>query len=221
MTNEDLAYIFRSPEMGGALAELLCGEIEDYTRGSINLADARFRARRVLARHDVDPFFLTEEWLNLFFDTHSTMAHSRALMAADTEETLDCWPAWRLESYGSRPEPCGDWAARWNAAGQTCGWEGASRTDMVALKKSPIWQALGEGAGGFRDTLGNPYPPFVVGSRYNWTDIDSKEAEALELFGKGKPAPPPVMTPARKEIAAAAQRLGPEFLKELMAELEG
>ena len=53
---------------------------------------------------------------------------------------------------------------------------------MVALKSSPIWQALGDGAGGFRDTLGNPYPPFAFGSSYAWVHVDRLEARELGLL---------------------------------------
>ena len=42
------------------------------------------------------------------------------------------------------------WDARWKAAGDSVGWEGATPDfgTRTALKDSPIWQALGEGAGG-------------------------------------------------------------------------
>lgn len=220
MTNDDLAYVFKSPDMGGALTDLLGEVVNDYTFGRVNLADARHMARAILANHHVDSFFLSEEWLNLFFDTHSTMAHAKNLVEAETPESLDQFPAWRLERYSSRRIPRQDWAARWKAAGDACGWEGASRTDMVALKSSPIWKALGNGAGGFRDTLGNPYPPFAIGSGLDWSPISREEAAALGLFGDGKAPPKPTLTPGRKEIAEAARRLGPDFMRELMKELE-
>ena len=206
--------------MGGALTELLGDVVDNYTYGRINLADARHAARAILANHHVDPFFISEEWLNLFFDTHSTMAHAKDLVEAETPESLDQFPAWRLERYSSRRIPRQDWAARWKAAGDACGWEGASRTDMVALKKSPIWQALGEGAGGFRDTLGNPYPPFAIGSGLDWTEVNREDAAAMGLYGDGKAPPKPKLTPSRKRIAETIERLGPDFMKELMKELE-
>ena len=75
-----------------------------------------------------------------------------------------------------------DWPQRWKAAGERVAWRGAHRTKMVALKSSPIWQALGDGAGGFRDTLGNPYPPFAFGSSYEWVPVDRLEARELGLL---------------------------------------
>ncbi len=220
MTNDDLAYVFKSPDMGGALTDLLGEVVNDYTCGRINLADARHAALAILAKHHVDSFFLSEEWLNLFFNTHSTMEHAKELVEAETPESLDIYPAWRLECYSSKREPRNDWEDRWKAAGDACGWDGASKTEMAALKKSPIWQALGNGVGGYRDTLGNPYPPFAIGSGLNWTPMRREEAVALGLYGEGESPPRPILTPGRKAIADALKRLGPDFSKALLAELD-
>ena len=220
MTNDDLAYVFKSPDMGGALTDLLGEVVNDYTFGRVNLADARHMARAILANHHVDSFFLSEEWLNLFFDTHSTMAHAKELVEAETPESLDIFPAWRLERYSSKREPRNDWAARWKAAGDACGWDGAARTDMVALKASPIWRELGDGAGGFRDTLGNPYPPFAIGSGMNWSPVREEEAIALGLFPDGNAQGNAALSPGEREIVETLRRLGPDFTKELLAELE-
>ncbi|MGN0886658.1 MAG: hypothetical protein ACI4RT_06635 [Candidatus Spyradenecus sp.] len=66
---------------------------------------------------------------------------------------------------------------------EAVGWQGARKgRRMVALKSSPIWEALGNGAGGFRDTLGNPYPPFAYGSSYEWSELSRAEAQALGLL---------------------------------------
>ncbi|MBR5591986.1 MAG: hypothetical protein IKW38_05565 [Kiritimatiellae bacterium] len=59
---------------------------------------------------------------------------------------------------------------------------------MVALKTSPIWAALGQGAGGFKDTLGNPYPPFAFGSSYEWSELSILEAQDLGLLPKSDSA---------------------------------
>ena len=77
-----------------------------------------------------------------------------------------------------------DWAARWKAAGDFVGWEGVSRDygQMVALKDSPIWQALGDGAGGYRDGLGAPHPPFAFGSGMGVVNVSRKEAIELGLI---------------------------------------
>ena len=106
-----------------------------------------------------------------------------------------------------------DWAARWKAAGESVGWDGASPDfgNMVALKASPIWQALGDGAGGYRDTLGNPYPPFAFSSGMAWRRVRRDRCIALGLIGEHERPPVPQkvsVTPTEEEISEASQRAG-------------
>lgn len=85
---------------------------------------------------------------------------------------------------------------------------------MAALKSSPVWEALGNGAGGFRDALGNPYPPFAYGSGLDWEDVDADGARALGLLADGEEAGAPgpaALTPGEREIAEAIKRLGGDF----------
>ena len=89
---------------------------------------------------------------------------------------------------------------------------------MIALKDSPIWEALGNGAGGFRDTLGNPYPPFAYGSGMDWIGIDRDECISLGLIDGDTPpstehqAPGTnfnaTLAPDGDELAEAAARYG-------------
>ena len=76
-------------------------------------------------------------------------------------------------------------ARRWAAAGNATAWQGACRDDLVALKSSPIWAALGEGAGGFKDAIGNPFPPFAFGSGMTWQRVSRDEAAELGLVEEG------------------------------------
>lgn len=99
------------------------------------------------------------------------------------EDVIDLYPAWELVRYEERKEPR-DWEQRWRIAAQVAGDAKAAGAlgnsgRMVALKSSGIWQALGDGAGGYQDTLGNPYPPFAFNSGM-WTD-DVERADAVEL----------------------------------------
>ena len=116
--------------------------------------------------------------------TWSQMAASAAQVNAQTAATCYAFPAWELVRYESRRVPR-DWPARWKAAGDSVGWVGASRDfgEMVALKNSPIWQALGDGAGGYKDTLGNPYPPFAFTSGMFWDGVRRDRCIALGLIG--------------------------------------
>jgi hypothetical protein len=107
--------------------------------------------------------------------------------AMNTPGAYAAFPAQRLLRIRQRRRGR-DWAARWKAAGDSVGWRGASRDygTMVALKDSPIWQALGEGAGGFRDCLGNPYPPFAWGSGMGVAGVPRREAVDLGLISDGE-----------------------------------
>jgi len=124
--------------------------------------------------------------LDLVLKTQRQTAQSMGQMArSEDPEVAAVFPAWELAS-GAWRRVHRDWYARWKAAGDSVGWQGARRMlsagdRMVALKSSPIWAALGEGAGGFRDTLGNPFPPFAWNSSYIWLDVDADEAAELGL----------------------------------------
>lgn len=98
------------------------------------------------------------------------------------------------------PVPSDDWPSRWAAAGDEAGdddwlpWDGDSQDGRgVALKSSGIWQALGDGAGGYDDTLGNPFPPFAFNSGFDVDGVDRAEAESLGLLDKGEKAEPSPM----------------------------
>jgi hypothetical protein len=183
-----------------------------YAKGDINAADARARAQSVLdslglsdpsSYKMVDPG--STQRLNLILKTQRAMAASVARLDRQTPAILDQWPAWRLERYGSRSAPRQDWPARWKAAGDAVGWQGASKREMVALKTSPIWKALGQGVGGFHDALGNPYPPFAYSSGLGWSDVTREEAERLGILEDAPLGPPPraSLTPTEQEIADA------------------
>ena len=148
--------------------------------------------------------------LNLILETQRRMASSAARMAAETPATLLAWPAWELRRWERRAAPRGDWPRRWQSAAEAVGYEGVARGTgrMVALKTSPVWQALGDGAGGFRDTLGNPFPPFAYSSGLAWEDVDAETARRLGLDPRGGELPRPSVAPSRDEIAEAARRAG-------------
>lgn len=117
--------------------------------------------------------------LDLILETNQGQAASMAQLAGSKDPVQAVmYPAWRFKPGAFRRNHR-DWQARWNAAGDSVGWEGASRAELIALKTSPIWQALGDGAGGYTDGLGTPYPPFAFGSSYNWSDVP--RARCVEL----------------------------------------
>lgn len=190
----------------------VCIEISE---GRISQADARARLLAVLEQmghSQQDPGGLmnpaSQRRLDLIIDTQRQMAASVAMLSEETEATVAMHPAWRLARMGAPRMPRTDWPARWRAAGEECGWEGASREDFVALKGSPIWQALGDGVGGFRDTLGNPFPPFAYSSTMAWEPVDRGECAALGLDPDGAAPTRATLSPSEREIAEAAKRYG-------------
>ena len=187
--------------------------------GGMNLADARMVLKRTLrnmghdtanARGITDP--ASRRRLDLIVKTRSAMASNAAAVNAQNEATVYTMPAWELVRYGQRSVPR-DWQQRWKAAGDSVGWEGASQDfgNMVALKASPIWQALGDGAGGYRDTLGNPYPPFAFSSGMAWRRVRRDRCIALGLTGEHERPPVPQkvsVAPTEEEVSEASQRAG-------------
>lgn len=118
--------------------------------------------------------------IQLILDTNIKQARSMAQKASSEEPVfLMTNPAWRLERTGARKVPRKDWLIRWQEAGASVGWEGALKTQFVALKSSPIWQALGDGVGDFRDAVGSDYPPFAFGSGMAWTNVRRREWKQL------------------------------------------
>jgi hypothetical protein len=127
----------------------------------------------------------SEMRIDLMLKTNVAMARNYGrVVAGNLPGALFQFPAWQLVRLGVRQTPRGTpdshtvgWQKRWMAAGASVGWIGAiESTLMVALKDSPIWLALGEGQGGdWRDTLGNPYPPFAFNSGMDWKAVPRAE----------------------------------------------
>ena len=147
--------------------------------------------------------------LNLIVDTQTQMAASVARIDNQTEATVALWPAWELVRFEDRRVPRQDWARRWREAGNAVGWQGALQNRFIALKNSPIWAALGAGAGGFRDTLGNPYPPFAFSSGLDWQEVSAEECKKLGLNTSDVVKPPrPQLAPGELSIEEAVRRYG-------------
>ena len=202
--------------------------------GAVNQADARLALMDQLARMGHSPTDgggisnpASVSRLNLVVKTQRRMAASVARLNAQTETSVELFPAWELTRFSGRRAPREDWDRRWNAAGNAVGWEGALQRagdwpdwKMVALKSSPIWDALGRGEGGFRDTLQNPYPPFAYGSGLSWLDVSRADCVKYGLIDEGEKvsAPDPAsLSPADREIAEAARLTGFDDLLEGLA----
>jgi hypothetical protein len=100
---------------------------------------------------------------------------------------VDVFPALEFLKVYDCELPEKTWKARWQAACAAANDDKASRVftktrRMVALKSSSVWQQLGDGTGGYEDTLGNPFPPFISDSGFGVDEISSKEAQELGLI---------------------------------------
>lgn len=118
--------------------------------------------------------------LNLIIDTNVKQAISMGqLSTSENPVFLMANPAWELTRIGARKKPRKDWKIRWQKAGAKVNWKGALREELIALKDSPIWAALGEGTGGFGDVLGSDYPPYAFGSGMGWVNCGRKKWKDL------------------------------------------
>jgi hypothetical protein len=159
--------------------------------------------------------------LKLMLQTNLRMAMGYGRMVAgNSEYRRREYPAWELVRVYDRVIPRGSeksespgWYERWADAGKSVEWQGAIDGPMLALKDSPIWQALGDGAGGYNDALGNPYWPFAFGSGMGWREVPRIEVEREGLIGPEE-VPSKMegsLRPSFAEIDADYERLSPEF----------
>ena len=193
----------------------VCAQI---AAGEINQADARLKLVTLLEQMGHSPQDgggianpASIRRLNLVVDTQRQMAASVAVLSEQTEATVTMWPAWELTRLETRAVPRPDWDRRWAAAGLACGFKGALKDRFIALKSSPIWQELGNGAGGYRDTLGNPYPPFAFSSGMDWVEVDRDKCIALGLVREDDEISAPSLaslTPGERDIVEAVERYG-------------
>lgn len=133
---------------------------------------------------------------------------SQKLVQNWDRERVDEWPALELIRVYDREVPRGseedkngpdngwdDEDGRWQAACDEAGDDDAAQVfeetgRMVALKSSGVWAALGDGAGGYDDTLGNSFPPFAFNSGMDVDEIGRDEAEELGLLDEDEEAEP-------------------------------
>ena len=193
----------------------VCSQI---AAGEINQADARLKLVTLLEQMGHSPQDgggitnpASTRRLNLIIDTQRQMAASVSRLAGQTESTIYLRPAWELKRFETRAVSRPDWDRRWAAAGLACNFEGALKDRFIALKTSPIWQHLGNGAGGYKDTLGNPYPPFAFSSGMDWAGVERDECIALGLIEEDDEISVPSLaslTPGERDIAEAVERYG-------------
>lgn len=170
----------------------------------MNPAEARsalrdsLKSRGYLAGEDLGTIkdLASDARLNLVIKTNTELAQGAGHFVQQNlnDDVVDLYPALELVRFEDRKQPR-DWETRWNLAAQVANDPAAAGVlersgRMVALKSSGIWDALGDGAGGYMDTLGNPYPPFAFNSGMWTQDVSRADAEELGLLDQGEEAKP-------------------------------
>ena len=184
MTEEEATQMLHdlAAETARAAKGLIDKEVQPivaaYIAGELNESEARDAIRERANYLATAP----ESRLNLILSTQKRRAQSIGQLMAQDSVQRELYPAWRLTRRAWRMVPRKDWPQRWAAAGAAVGFEGALMGDFVALKSSPIWAALGRGEGGFKDVLGDPFPPFAFGSGMGWVRVSREECMELGLL---------------------------------------
>lgn len=189
---------------------------------SIPEAKAQLRERLEAKGYSADPEergtvkdFKSDFRRQLIMETNvlDTLGYGRWKAEQDSV-ALDVNPGWELVRLSEANKPR-DWAARWAAAGEAVQWQGALPDRWIALKTSPIWNALGAGAGGYGDTLGNPWPPFAFQSGMGVIEVSRRMAEDLGLLGENDTVRPDSDTALNDGLEASLSRFDEE-LRELV-----
>ena len=170
----------------------------------LNVAKAREQAKTLLESlgYEPDPDkrgtiedLSSDRRINLVLETNVAVAQGQGRwLQGQDEVSLDTFPALELLRVEERKDPR-DWPQRWRIAAAVAGDVDAARVlefegRMIARKDSGIWQALGDGAGGYTDTLGNPFEPFAFASGMGTLPVSHDEAEALGLIRAGQKVTP-------------------------------
>lgn len=168
--------------------------------GGLDPATARLQVKELMQQYSYSAAggdagtikdLASDKRINLFLKTNVELSQGRGwFLQSQDRPVLDAFPANELIRIEERAIKR-DWHQRWRIAAAVAGDSDAARVlefhgRMIALKDSGIWQALGDGAGGYEDTLGNPFPPFAFNSGMDVRDISYEQALALELLNPGE-----------------------------------
>ena len=176
---------------------------------------------------EIRDLFSTDR-LNLILNTQRALVDGYALQQhGNTDMARFQFPAWELVRVLDVDTPRGfkrgpkntlipvkseDWESRWTAAGG----ELVDGDRMIAAKDDPIWDALGEGAGGFDDSIDNGgAPPFAFNSGMGWREVPRDEAIALGIIDPDETPDPSDKDFGPKEVTIDGKRYDTDILKEL------
>ncbi len=225
----------------------VAAQVDEVLSGKINMATARWHLMKKLKELGYDPKtgfpedlgavppaerdslqdLSSARRIDLLLETNVRMAQGYGqTLAGNTDNARYAYPAWELVRLYHRDVPRGSaesnsagWQRRWMDAGAAVDWEGASQNRLMATKASPIWDALGDGAGGYTDTLLNPFPPFAFRSGMGWRAVAREDVEGEEFAQASRPTRVPVLTPSHKEVQRIVNEMPADLAAELRREL--
>lgn len=177
----------------------------------------------------------SDKRMTLTIATNYRIAANQVYVAKGMEERrLRQWPAWELVRIGRvrtprgfkrlkgvlEPLPGDDWLSRFVAAGGELFEQG---TRMIAPKTSDVWQSLGDGSGGYKDTLGNPFAPFAFGSKYGLREVARDTCLLLGVIEPDEAVKPAeaAKTPPIKPVQSKAEAAGldPKLIEAMKRDL--
>jgi hypothetical protein len=168
---------------------------EGFVTEGLNIATARLETKQLLQSMGYQPEqgkrgtiqdLSSDARVNLVLETNSQLVQGAGhFIQGNAPGVIDEFPCWEFLRFEGR-ESERDWKTRWKIAAQSVGDVDALRVleetgRMIARKDSPIWQALGDGVGGYQDTLGNPFPPFAFKSGMWVQDVSYDECVSLGI----------------------------------------
>lgn len=181
------------------IAKILNPQNVDGRTVGLDYATARLEMKEVLQDLGINPDedtagtlidLTSDARINLVLETNVQMAQGvGAFVQGNDPAVVEAFPCWEFIRFENRKEPR-DWPKRWRQAATEARDADAilcleQSGRMVACKDSGIWQALGDGAGGYSDTLGNPFPPFAFRSGMWVQDVSWEESKQLGLVEDG------------------------------------
>lgn len=126
---------------------------------------------------------IIQNWDQTRVDEFPALELVRVYDRVEPRGTKDPTDAWDDEN--------GRWVAACNAAEDDAALEVFEDTGrMIALKNSDVWDELGNGAGGYTDTLGNAFSPFAFNSGMDTDEVPYDDCVAVGLIDEGDTVEP-------------------------------
>jgi hypothetical protein len=150
----------------------------------------------------------------LVFKTQTDMARGWASLKTGMDpDILDAVPAYEFTRIVPRrnPRPSSFWDARWATAVAQVNGEGCMVSPKVALKPSPVWQALGD-----LGPFGNPFDPFDFGTGMGREDRDRDYCETVGLLERNQPVEPGKVPDLTERMEEGVADLDPSLISRLL-----